>query len=296
MPTVSLRPNATHQKQQPPQPDHHQPESQTQSSYETFKYIDILYDTENSNNFMFTFYDHCKRIDELSAFVNSFGILSSHSGTSGDVVINLYAKNDIYSCTLSNIESNTEHRCSNLHYSKYRRCRHDVYRQFGGVYDYIFEILVENHDYLIFDKVLLDDYFIELDRDISLTNVDTNSKNKAVIGFSEIQSNNNNETQGLKGIIIEEITSIENFDITFGFSANAEPESQIIIEAFDSSNKFYCGFVASWTHNNNDDNNYLCVHDPNLFIDDTTYNYIKYSTVNCISEQYENKMKITIDY
>eukprot|EP01084_Bolivina_argentea_P164029 285244_1 len=31
MPTVSLRPNATHQKQQPPQPDHHQPESQTQS-------------------------------------------------------------------------------------------------------------------------------------------------------------------------------------------------------------------------------------------------------------------------
>eukprot|EP01083_Nonionella_stella_P174846 607178_1 len=31
MPTVSLRPNATHQKQQSPQPDHHQPESQTQS-------------------------------------------------------------------------------------------------------------------------------------------------------------------------------------------------------------------------------------------------------------------------
>eukprot|EP01084_Bolivina_argentea_P286664 491784_1 len=27
MPTVSLRPNATHQKQQPPQPDHHQPQS-----------------------------------------------------------------------------------------------------------------------------------------------------------------------------------------------------------------------------------------------------------------------------
>eukprot|EP01083_Nonionella_stella_P283751 965749_1 len=35
MPTVSLRPNTTHQKQQPPQPDHHQPQSHTQPESHT---------------------------------------------------------------------------------------------------------------------------------------------------------------------------------------------------------------------------------------------------------------------
>eukprot|EP01084_Bolivina_argentea_P067104 122294_1 len=129
-------------------------------SYETFKYVNIAY--QGIIPFNFALYDHCKNVDELEEFVTSFGFFSTDSGTDGDVIVNVYVKNDIYSCTISNIEQNDDNICTNLHYKKYERCKHDEYKQFEGdiEYDYVFEIFVENNDYIIFNKLYLNDYII----------------------------------------------------------------------------------------------------------------------------------------
>eukprot|EP01084_Bolivina_argentea_P032645 60417_1 len=275
-------------------------------SYESLKYMQIFYNSdiviENDASAVFMLYKPCKNEDELNAFVNKFGFYSSDSGTPGGVSINTYVKNNIYSCTKFGVKPNQNNLCTNLDFIKYERCKHDTWRQLTGSYDYIMEIVVQNDDYLIIDKLLLDDYTIMLEKDVLLTNMNSDANNnKLVVGFQEEENNKNGTKTNLRsGVIIDNTFAFSGASpITFGISLTAIKSAEILIELFDDNNRYICNFIPSLLHNNNGESiNYLCVDNVNKeeYINDNTYNYVSYALTSCISdENYANTIKITID-
>eukprot|EP01084_Bolivina_argentea_P266706 452496_1 len=109
-------------------------------SYESFKF---LYFESNTNNSINTnvYYD-CRNEEELEQFVRKFGI-NVFDGTDSNVDIYLYYKNDVYSCTIiSPITNNKEYSCTNLLYTRNKRCSFDDFRIVTDEYDYVLSIVM----------------------------------------------------------------------------------------------------------------------------------------------------------
>eukprot|EP01084_Bolivina_argentea_P113933 202951_1 len=271
------------------------------TSYEAFKYIVVSYipydDDIDDGSVLFVLYETCTSEDELSAFLPSFGFLSTEVGTSGKVAINVYVKNNIYSCIINTVQENKENVCTNLNFIKYERCSHDSFRQLTHLYDYVMEFTYYEMDYFLLSILYLDNYIITPENTVFLSNI--NGNNKVLIAFKdpdddEIYKINGDIIPYDSVISINATSNYNDISLTFGISIKTQKSTQIVIEVYDEYNRYICDFIPSLM-----DPTlllYLCVYNSDDYEPDAIYNYISYSKTDCISEETEqNTMKIIID-